>query len=220
MAPDPVAARLSKDEPFTLQVEQKSDEDVAPALPETAAAAAALPYKVSWRTLIALLSLSIAWGSSTLAIVGPSSTIGLVVAEYPTSAASASWIANSPLFCLVTLPAIIGAGGDRYGKRNFILAGSLFGVAGALVSGFATSLEMVIGGQTLTGVGGTLLIMTVSAGMEIVPAKYRLIAVSGMAMINSTLGGFGGIFSCEYLESSLPACSAPNKDGTCSCSMC
>lgn len=195
MASEPVIERLSKDEPYTLQVEQKSAESVAPALLQTEPAA---PYKMSWRTFVGLLSLSIAWGSSTLAIVGPSSTIGLVVAEYPASAANASWIANSPLFCLVTLPAIIGAAGDRYGKRDFILAGALFGVVGALISGFATSLEMVIGGQTFTGIGGTCLIMTVSAGMEIVPAKYRLIAVSAMAMINSTLGGFGGIYSCEH----------------------
>ncbi len=189
-----VAEGPGKDEPKELQVEHQSALGADSAVIEDGPA---IPYKMSCRTLGAVLSLAIAWGSSTFAITGPNSTIGYVVAEYPLSAANASWIANSPLFCLVTLPAVVGAAGDRYGKRWFIIGGAFISMIGAIISGFASSLEMVIGGQTLTGIGGTALIVTVAVGMEIVPAKFRLAVVSEMAMINSTLDAFGGTFTCE-----------------------
>ncbi|KAH6700561.1 fungal trichothecene efflux pump [Leptodontidium sp. MPI-SDFR-AT-0119] len=139
----------------------------------------------SWRTQAAVFALSLAWGASTFGLTGPNSAIGYVVNEYPESASDGSWIANTPLFCIVTLPPILGAASDRYGKRWFLIIGGLLGVIGSAISGKATSMNMVIGGQTLCGIAGANLTLGVPAGMEVVAAKHRTLVVSVMSFINS-----------------------------------
>ncbi|KAH7412898.1 fungal trichothecene efflux pump [Cadophora sp. MPI-SDFR-AT-0126] len=138
-----------------------------------------------WRTLAAVIALALAWGASTFGITGPNFAIVYVVAEYPDSASNGSWIANTPLFCIITLPPIIGAASDRYGKRWFLIIAGLLGVAGSVVSGKAASLNMVIGGQTLCGIAGAILILAVPAGMEIVAAKHRTLVVTVMSLLNT-----------------------------------
>ena len=154
-------------------------------------------YTISWRTISAFLALSLAWSVSTGAIVGPNTSIAYIVQDFPSEVASASWIANTGIFCIVTLPPIIGATSDRYGKKWFILAGALMGIIGSMVSAEANSMKVVIGGQALSGVAQAMLVVAVPAGMEIVPAKYRLVMVSSMAIINGTLGPIGFAFICE-----------------------
>ena len=154
-------------------------------------------YNISWRTILAFLVLSLAWSVSTGAIVGPNTSIAYIVQDFPSEVASASWIANTGIFCIVTLPPIIGATSDRYGKKWFILAGALMGIIGSMVSAEAKNMKVVIGGQALSGVAQSMLTVAVPAGMEIVPAKYRLIMVSSMAIINGTLGPIGFAFICE-----------------------
>ena len=154
-------------------------------------------YTISWRTISAFLALSLAWSVSTGAIVGPNTSIAYIVQDFPSEVASASWIANTGIFCIVTLPPIIGATSDRYGKKWFILTGALTGIVGSMVSAEAKNMKVVIGGQTLSGVAQAMLVVAVPAGMEIVPAKYRLVMVSSMAIINGTLGPIGFAFICE-----------------------
>jgi MFS family permease len=154
-------------------------------------------YRMSWRTIAAFLVLSLAWSVSTGAIVGPNTSIAYIVQDFLSEAASASWIANTGIFCIVTLPPIIGATSDRYGKKWFIITGALTGIVGSMVSAEATNLKVVIGGQALSGIGQSMLIVAVPAGMEIVPAKYRIIMISSMAIINGTLGPIGFSFICE-----------------------
>ena len=155
------------------------------------------PYKMSWRTIGGFLALSLAWSGSSFGITGPNSSIGYMVADYPDQAHNASWIASAPLFCLVALPGLLGASSDRYGKKWFLMAGGLIAMVGALVEAFATSINMIIGGSALTGIGGSALILAVAAGMEIVPAKYRTLEAALMAIINGSLGIIGGVAICK-----------------------
>lgn len=154
-------------------------------------------YKMSWRTIAAFIVLSLAWSASTGAIVGPNTSIAYIVQDFLSEAASASWIANTGIFCIVTLPPIIGATSDRYGKKWFIVGGALTGIVGSMISAEAKNLKVLIGGQALSGIAQSMLIVAVPAGMEIVPAKYRLVMVSSMASINGTLGPIGFSFICE-----------------------
>lgn len=132
-------------------------------------------YRLSWRTAGAFVALSLSWAVTTFAVVGPNSSIGNILADFPGEESKATWIANAGLFCLgyyphagffrlfvsdleltvqVTLPTFNGTFSDRYGKKWFIMGGALFGMVGAIVSGTAKNVETVIGGQAMGGVGG------------------------------------------------------------------
>jgi MFS family permease len=158
-------------------------------------------YKLSWRTLGALIALSLSWAVTSFAVVGPNSTIGNIIADFPGDEAKATWIANAGLFCLVTLPTFSGTFSDRYGKKWFVLGGAILGVVGCVVSGTAKDVNTIIGGQAITGVAGTMMIVGIAASMEIVPAKYRGAVIAGMAVVNGTVGVIVGSFTCKYMHS-------------------
>jgi MFS family permease len=47
---------------------------------------------------------------------------------------------------------------DRFGKKWFIVAGCASGLIGSVVSGTAHKTTVVIGGQALNGLGGSLVV--------------------------------------------------------------
>lgn len=155
------------------------------------------PYRVSWRTVLAITVLSISWSSTTYAVAGTNTAIGYMVASFPGQEANASWIANCFLFCIVTVPVMSGTTSDRYGKKWFMIVGGLLGACGSIVSGRATSINMIIGGQALSGIGASAALVCIAASMEIVPTKYRPVSFACMAILNSAFGAVGGPLICE-----------------------
>jgi MFS family permease len=51
-----------------------------------------------------------------------------------------------------------GSLADRFGKKWFIVAGGLVGIAGNIVAGTASNIETVIGGQAMNGIASSLLV--------------------------------------------------------------
>lgn len=157
-------------------------------------------YHMSWRTGIAVLALALVFGTTTYAITGPNFAIANMVQTFPSEAQNASWIASAGLICAVTLPNIVGTTSDRYGKRWYLLLGCFISVVGACVSGSATNLNIIIGGQVITGIGSSIGIVSVPAGMEVVPAKYRPLVFAIMGAFNGILGAVGGPFICKCMS--------------------
>lgn len=50
--------------------------------------------------------------------------------------------------------------GDRFGKKWFLVAGGLFGIAGNILAGTASNVNSIIGGQALNGIAASLLVCT------------------------------------------------------------
>ncbi|KAL3470316.1 major facilitator superfamily domain-containing protein [Aspergillus californicus] len=147
-------------------------------------------YKLSRMTLLALVFMSLSWGTCTLANVGPSSTYSSATAELGGQAIS-SWIPNAALFPLIGLQPIWGSFADRYGKKWFIVAGGVVGIMGNIVAATAKKTEAVIGGQALNGIGSSLLLLVIPASMEIVPAKHRSFAQGGTGLVNGLMSIVG-----------------------------
>lgn len=118
-----------------------------------------------------------------------------------------------------------GALADRFGKKWFIVAGALFGICGNILAATAKSIETVIGGQALNGIGASLLVCTllapilftltasygadtdrqllvIPASMEIVTAKTRPYAQACTGFFNSAMAIIGLVEGTSLL---LPA---------------
>lgn len=108
---------------------------------------------------------------------------------------------------------------DRFGKKWFILAGCLFGVLGTCIAGSANTITGIIGGNVLVGISNAGCIVSMAANQEIVPNKYRPIAmgicqaigtafsilgtfVAG-AVVKYNVGGHGGWRWAYYINAIL-----------------
>lgn len=114
------------------------------------------------------------------------------------------WIVDAFAVALAALLLPLGAWGDRVGRRRVMLVGFAVFVAGAALSGVATSPEVLISGRAIGGVGaamvfpGTLATLTAS-----VPAERRGLAI-GLWTASASLGGTIGMVVSGGLVELLP----------------
>jgi MFS family permease len=154
-------------------------------------------YQMSWRTGLAVLSLSLLFGVTTYAITGPNFAISNMVETFPSGAKNAVWIADAGLVAAISIPNVVGPTSDRYGKKWFLVVGPAISVVGAIVAATSKSLNSIIIGQAVGGLGSSMGIAAVPAGMEVVPAKYRPMVFAIMATFNGMLGAVAGPFTCK-----------------------
>jgi EmrB/QacA subfamily drug resistance transporter len=102
-------------------------------------------------TLLASGASFIMW--SAVAVALPS-----IQSYFSTNIAGIQWVLNSHLLALSALLLIGGSLGDHYGRKKIFLAGMLLFAIGAVLSGFAWSIGVLIGFQALQGVGSALMV--------------------------------------------------------------
>lgn len=98
-------------------------------------------------------------GSSLTFIDGSALGVALpaIQSDLGAGPAAVQWISNAYLLLLGALVLIGGAAGDRFGRRRIFLIGvSIFTLA-SIVCGLAPTVELLIGGRALQGVGAALL---------------------------------------------------------------
>lgn len=123
-------------------------------------------------TLYAMIFTS-AWATGM-----PASAIAFIAARFPGEAGMSSWIATSSTVTSAVAVAIIGHMSDTLDRRSFLLFSCAAGGAGMLISGLATSLTMVIGGQVLNGLGIGCGFLSNPLMQEIVPKRKRPITTA------------------------------------------
>ncbi|CAH0033226.1 unnamed protein product [Clonostachys rhizophaga] len=143
-------------------------------------------YRLSIRTYMVLTTMAFAWGTCTMANIGPSTTYSYAVAEVGGESIS-TWIPNASLFPIIGLQPIWGSLADRFGKKWFIFSGGVAGVIGNVVAGTASSTEVIIVGQAINGLGSSLYLLVIPTSMEIVPASHRSFAQGFMGSVNGLI---------------------------------
>lgn len=140
----------------------------------------------SWNydVIASLVALNSLYFAASWALIAPTAVIGFIVQAFPESSSIAAWISASVTIPNCVLQAFVGDLSDILDRRWFLLVGAAFGVIGCLVSSRATSMEMVIGGQVLNGVGLTLDFLAIPLSAELVPKRNRPI-ISAISMIVS-----------------------------------
>lgn len=109
-----------------------------------------------------------------------------------------AWMSTAFILTSLLVVPIAGRLSDVYGRKPFLLFGLVVFMAGSALSGFASSMEQLIGFRALQGIGaGVLMANTMAISGDLFPPAERgkyiglFASVFGIsAVIGPTLGGF------------------------------
>lgn len=137
-------------------------------------------------------------GSGVAALDATVVTIALprIATDLGADLAGIQWVSNGYLLSLASLILLGGALGDRYGRRRVFLIGAVWFAAASLLCGAAPSVEWLVAGRLLQGIGGALL---TPGSLAIIQAAFVLAdrgaAVglwSGLGGVATAIGPFAG----------------------------
>ena len=138
--------------------------------------------------IVAVLAFAGIAASITQTMVTP------LIAQFPvifsTSSANTAWIVTATLLAAAVAVPISGRLGDLFGKRRMILLLSIPLMLGGVVCALAPTVEIMIVGRALQGVGSGMVPLGIALLRDVVPAD-RL--SSAIATVSATLGVGGAI---------------------------
>jgi EmrB/QacA subfamily drug resistance transporter len=112
--------------------------------------------------------------------------------EFDAGISELQWVLNSYLLALAALILLGGSLGDRFGRKRMFILGAAWFTAASALCGLAPSVEWLIAGRVLQGVGGALL---APGSLAILEASFahedrpRAIGVwSGLAGVSTAIG--------------------------------
>ncbi|KAA8564534.1 hypothetical protein EYC84_011457 [Monilinia fructicola] len=159
-------------------------------------------YQLGWKTIIALLSLSMA--NSCAALANTANTVikfqVASVAKSPADAALASWIANGSFLVVLALGPIFGSLSDRVGKKWFMVCGATLGLVGSIIAGKAENIHQIIGGNILSGAANAGCILSISAIQEIIPNRLRPWAMGFSQAMASAFVVLGTFLAATFVK--------------------
>ena len=107
-------------------------------------------YSVGWHTWVAIIALSLS--NCCAVFVNTTNTVIKFQVMTVGDSSLASWIANGNFLLTLTFGPIFGSLSDRLGKKWFIVGGCALGIVGSCISGSATTIQRIIGGNIMTGI--------------------------------------------------------------------
>ncbi|WP_394554768.1 MFS transporter [Agromyces sp. MMS24-JH15] len=138
--------------------------------------------------IVAVLAFAGIASSITQTMVTP------LIAGFPgifdTSASNTAWIVTATLLAAAVAVPISGRLGDLFGKRRMMLLLTLPLIVGGIVCALAPSVEIMIVGRALQGIGSGMVPLAIALLRDAVP-KERL--SSAIATVSATLGVGGAI---------------------------
>ncbi len=107
-----------------------------------------------WILLATLLA------SSTAFLVGTAVIVALptIQSYFQTGITGIQWVVNAHLLSLAALLLIGGSLGDHFGRKRIFISGIVLFAIGAILSGLARSISLLIAFQALQGVGSAMMI--------------------------------------------------------------
>lgn len=93
---------------------------------------------------------------------------------------------------------LFGRLSDLFGRRWFFIGASLMGMVGSIVCATAKQINTVIGGEVLIGLGATAGLSYTTVLGELVPMKYRFLAIGFLYIGNIPVGGFGAAIAYAF----------------------
>jgi EmrB/QacA subfamily drug resistance transporter len=108
------------------------------------------------------------------------------------SAAGLQWIVDAYILAFAGLLLMMGALGDRHGRKRFLQLGLVVFAAASAFSAYASTTGQLILGRALMGVGGALIMpSTLSVLVDVFPREERVRAIgiwTGIASLGIPLG--------------------------------
>lgn len=117
-----------------------------------------------------------------MSLLIPSTTLSYINAE----------LGPSPYYSWITIVwqlggsivvSISGRLSDIFGRRYFMITGSLISIAGCLVGANGTNINMMVASGTLFGIGSGFQEMAYACIQEMLPNKYRMLGVGKLSSV-------------------------------------
>jgi EmrB/QacA subfamily drug resistance transporter len=121
--------------------------------------------------------------------------------DLETTSATLQWIIDAYALVFAGLLLLGGALGDRFGRKGALLVGLLLFGAGGALSGLADTVEVVISGRAVQGVGAALVMpATLSIITAVFPPEERQRAIAVWVGFAGAGGAIGPVVSGALLE--------------------
>ncbi len=134
-------------------------------------------------------------GIAALAFALAQTTLVPALAElievFHTDAAGVAWVLTGYLISAAVFTPIVGRLGDMFGKRKMLVIALMIFAAGSAVSALGTSLEVVVIGRVLQGVGGGIFPLCFSIIRDEFPAEKVSLSIGLISAIAGIGGGLG-----------------------------
>ncbi len=138
--------------------------------------------------LIGVLAFAGIAASITQTMITP--LIALLPGIFDTSSANTAWIVTATLLAAAVAVPIAGRLGDLFGKKRMILVSTLPLILGAVVCALAPTVEIMIAGRAMQGLGMGMVPLAIALLRDGVP-RERL--SSAIATVSATLGIGGAV---------------------------
>ena len=110
-----------------------------------------------------------------------------------------TWVAIAYTLGLSIGFLVVGRLSDIFGRRWFFIVGNAFALIGAIVSGTATHVESIIGGNLLSGLAGAVQISFTVAIAELVPNKHRPVWIVAIFFSSFPIACFGPVIAPSFV---------------------
>ena len=164
------------------------------------------PPLVRVNTTLLLLVLAVACSCYALMMGAITPALPQFQREFDTTINGAGWIVTAMLLSASISAPVIGKLGDPYGKKRVLIGTLIIFAAGTALSAVAPTLEVMILGRVLQGVGGGLFPLAFAIVREILPRERVAGAIGILSATLGIGGGFGMVGAglvVRYLDSSF-----------------
>jgi len=137
------------------------------------------------RTLLILAAGALAFALAQTTLIP---TLGGLASELGTDAEGVAWVLTGYLLAAAVATPVMGRLGDMFGKRRLFVASLVIFATGNVVSALGSSLELVVAGRVLQGIGGGIFPLAIG----IVRDEFPRERVAGSIGLLSAIAGIGG----------------------------
>ncbi|KAH6522307.1 hypothetical protein HBI81_147620 [Parastagonospora nodorum] len=131
---------------------------------------------MTFNTFMAAVSMAMCYNAYLFTLLIPPAILGFINADLGPDPRF-TWITISWNLGGAMLVTIGGRLSDIFGRRWFFIAGAIILIIGSIVSATGQSINQMIAGGALFGMGSGFLEMAFGAVQEIVPSKYRHVTI-------------------------------------------
>ena len=114
-----------------------------------------------------------------------------IAEEYDTSSSTATWVLTGFLLSASVCTPLSGKLGDLFGKARILTAVLVLFAAGSIICAVSPSIEVLIAGRVLSGVGAGVFPLAFGIINDEFPAERRAVAIGLMSAMFGIGGGLG-----------------------------
>ncbi|KIX03612.1 uncharacterized protein Z518_07165 [Rhinocladiella mackenziei CBS 650.93] len=154
---------------------------------------------LDFRTFMAIIALAFTYEAHLLCFVLPAALLLTINRDIGPSD-QINWVATSWTLSGAVAQTIAGSCSDIFGRRNFTIAGNLFGVVGCIIASQATSVNTIIIGMSLMGFGTAPQLLSLACATEIVPKRNRGETLAFLNLASLPGSAFGSVIAYALAE--------------------